>query len=71
MSEIKKNIVPGTQYQFDLEDLAFIGKTSKGIALHYKQGLQVAITIDDPQDRDRQYQQICDIHRGKINWQDL
>jgi len=71
MSERKKNIVPGTQYQFDLDDLAFVGKTPKGIALHYKQGLQVVINIDDPNDRERQYNQICSIHDGTIDWQDI
>lgn len=56
------NIVSGTQYQYDLKDLAFIGKNSEGIVFHYKQGLSVQITIDDETDRQRQYLEACAVH---------
>lgn len=54
------NIIPGTKYQFDLKDLAFIGKNDQGIVLSYKQGLQVQITITTIEDVERQYKDICD-----------
>lgn len=60
-----KNIVPGTQYQFDLTDLAVVGKNDLGIALCYKQGLVMQIDIDDPVDREKQYIEICKFHMNK------
>lgn len=61
------NIIPGTQYQFDVKDLAFIGKNDQGIVLSYKQGLQVQITITTIEDRERQYKDICDRHQEYNN----
>lgn len=68
---MNERIVPGSQYQFDLEDLAFVGNTVIGIQLVYKQGAKIDIGISDPAEREKQYKIICDIHRGKIKWQDL
>lgn len=57
--EMKKNIVPGTKYQYDLEGLAVIGMNDQGITLSYKQGLQVQIDISGYADRERQYGEAC------------
>lgn len=59
---MKSNIVGGTQYQYDLKDLAMIGKNAKGIVLYYKQGLSVQIDISDKNDIERQYKDVCDAH---------
>lgn len=53
------NIVSGSVFQFDLVDLAVIGKNEEGIILNYKQGLKVQITISDEDDIERQYVEIC------------
>lgn len=57
--KLKPNIVPGTKYQFDLEDLAVVGMNDQGITLSYKQGLQVQIDISGFADRERQYGEVC------------
>lgn len=53
------HIVSGTEFQFDLIDLAVIGKNKEGIVLSYKQGIKVQIEIAGKAEIDRQYKEIC------------
>lgn len=55
------SIVGGSEFQFDLVDLAVIGKAPDAIILNYKQGLKVRIEISaGKQEIERQYKEICD-----------
>lgn len=52
------NIMEGTEYSYDLNDLAIVGKNPKGIVFSYKQGAKIQIDITDSDDRERQYKVI-------------
>lgn len=56
-------ILEGSVYSCDLKDLAFVNQSAKKdgkpvLVLVYKQGAQVAIQVNDDQDRERQYNEI-------------
>lgn len=67
----KKRIVEGSQFQFDLEDLVFVGKSEDKdrfiILFSYKHGLEKVVTFKNQNERDNNYNEICRLHSEYYN----